>query len=374
MKKPERVILEDKFAEESINRMLDELYNRTISNDSMLKAINSGLLGTPVISSISTGDEGGVPYVLAYADPIDYAENYVWAIRKDGTANWTQHTTKDSSNKFIGLGYSITYQVRVKALGMFFNSDWSATSLILTEANPTTTALPDPATGLTVTGMFKHLFLSWTNPDIPNIFCWEIWRSDTNDRSLAAKVGEALTTVYSDLIGAYAVTRYYWIRARNTAGTYSAWYPTSATGGVSGTTAQVATADYTLLSVTNAVIAALAVDEAKIANLAVAEGKIGNLAVGTLKIGADAVTYAKRQDVYSGSIDVGALTAGLIYNYTEITHSLGRNVMITTGVDATAVTNVNYGIASAAYNVNVNKFRITVCQNVTAGTVYYTYW
>lgn len=96
--------------------------------------------------------------------------------------------------------------------------------------------------------------------------------------------------------------------------------------------------------------------------------------VTTVKISTSQVDYTKRQVLYSGSISVGSLTSGSYYNYVDITHNLGRNMNVTAAADPSSVTNVNYGTQASAYNINGNTFRVTVCKNVTGGTVYYYYW
>jgi len=269
------------------------------------------------------------------------------------------------------VGFAVTYEVRVQAIGQYFNSDWSPTSLILTPAVGAVT--PDPATNLTVTGMFKHLFLTWDNPDIPDIAVWEIWRANINDRSTAVKVGEAVTTVFSDLIGTYATTRYYWIRARASDGTYSAWYPADPLAGQSGTTANVTTTDYALLSVTNAIIANLAVDSAKIAALAVGTAKIANLAVDTLQVAGNAITYTKRMIMYNGSSDITTWAADASWWYTTITHNLGRRVVIQLALNGT-LANLLYTRTYGVRTNGINSFVIQVAKNWNTGTCYYDYW
>src|SRR5712692_1283810 len=63
----------------------------------------------------------------------------------------------------------------------------------------------------------------------------ELWAASSNDRSLASKIDEGRDKG-AHLALAQGQTFYYWIRPRNKAGFYGDWYPSSATGGVVGTT------------------------------------------------------------------------------------------------------------------------------------------
>lgn len=70
----------------------------------------------------------------------------------------------------------------------------------------------------------------------------ELWASADNDRANAVKMQEGLTSAV-DAGYQSDVTRYFWIRARDASGNYSAWHPASATGGVEATTRLVINAD-----------------------------------------------------------------------------------------------------------------------------------
>lgn len=71
----------------------------------------------------------------------------------------------------------------------------------------------------------------------------EIWASATNDRTAASKIGEGIGQIVETAIA--QGLRYYWAKARNGYGNYGDWYPSSPTGGVSGTVypGQIAAAD-----------------------------------------------------------------------------------------------------------------------------------
>lgn len=157
----------------------------------------------------------------------------------------------------------------------------------------------------------------------------EIWASATNDRTAATKVGTTtgIQFVHSGL-GA-SVTRYYWARAVNKAGTQGDWYPLSSTAGVSATTSTTAPGPDSVGedelqddAVSTTKIQNLAATSAKIGNLAVTTGKIDNLAVTTGKIDNLAVTNAKINDLSASKITAGTITASISITSPTITGGL----------------------------------------------------
>jgi hypothetical protein len=64
----------------------------------------------------------------------------------------------------------------------------------------------------------------------------EFWAASTNNRNSATKIGESASGLYTHGGLSASVTRYYWARAVDNDGNVGAYYPTSATAGVSATT------------------------------------------------------------------------------------------------------------------------------------------
>lgn len=95
------------------------------------------------------------------------------------------------------------------------------------------TAVPAPI-DLTATGISSGVALTLTLPPFEQFDSTEIHAASSNDRSGAALVWEGKSSSALHLLGGSAITRYYWARNQK-AGVYSAWYPSSETGGVSGT-------------------------------------------------------------------------------------------------------------------------------------------
>jgi hypothetical protein len=106
---------------------------------------------------------------------------------------------------------------------------------------------PGAATMLVATPFLMTIFLTWTNPANSDFDVTEVWRSSTDDRDTAVKVGEMRTDSFSDNIGSTGTTRYYWVRSRNTSGIVGEW---NATAGVEATTTGVEATDIADFAIT----------------------------------------------------------------------------------------------------------------------------
>jgi len=110
-------------------------------------------------------------------------------------------------------------------------------------------ATPSPSTALTATGLINAIQLTWTNPLNYDLAYMEVYRSSVNARHLATKIAEARGLSYVDSIGSPDATRYYWIRAVNTSGQYSNYYPNT-TAGISATSVGVVATDIADFAIT----------------------------------------------------------------------------------------------------------------------------
>lgn len=111
------------------------------------------------------------------------------------------------------------------------------------------TVAPNEPNNLKATTGFKSVFLTWTNPDDPDFDVIEIWRADTNNRAGAVLIATIRGDSYTDGIGETGVTKYYWIRAKNTSGKFSAYFPSSEVNGVIATTGAISHTDINDFSV-----------------------------------------------------------------------------------------------------------------------------
>lgn len=98
--------------------------------------------------------------------------------------------------------------------------------------------------GLAATATLKGVLLTWDALQDTTLFAVEIWASSTNDRATATLLTTVTSNYYLHTGLASGLTRYYWVRAKNTYGrTDGAWTPVSSTAGVSATTLMTQTAD-----------------------------------------------------------------------------------------------------------------------------------
>jgi hypothetical protein len=92
---------------------------------------------------------------------------------------------------------------------------------------------PPAPTGVTATGGYETVFVSWNVLVYRDFSYAEVFRAETNNVSVAVKVGQTDFTTYVDRPG-LNVTRYYWVRFVSQAGIVG---PFHGANGVSATTA-----------------------------------------------------------------------------------------------------------------------------------------
>jgi hypothetical protein len=186
--------------------------------------------------------------------------------------------------------------------------------------------------GLIATSGVGQVVLAWAVSD-PNqaglpyltLGTVEVWAASANNRTGAAKVGEALSGLTHAGVPP-GETRFYWVRPRNASGLYGDWFPLSATAGVAatagtaqpgpGTITDIELADSAItapkiadFAVTNAKIANAAIDNAKIANAAIASANIQDAAITTAKIANATITDAKIASLSANKISASSLSA-----------------------------------------------------------------
>lgn len=134
------------------------------------------------------------------------------------------------------------YEVIVRAVG----PDGTEQAMEIAARNTITIVgkreVPNTPITLAASGFLNSIVLAWTNPLDFDFDKMEIWRSATNDVDTAAKVAEVRGISYTDELGEANVTRYYWIRAINTSGRASDYWPRT-TVGVGATSVGVAVTD-----------------------------------------------------------------------------------------------------------------------------------
>jgi len=99
---------------------------------------------------------------------------------------------------------------------------------------PTVTDVPFRPTGFEANGAYSQIILVWDFPNYSKHSQTEIWSHTSNSLGDATLTGVDTGRVFVDPVGS-GVTRYYWIRHVNTAGTFGAWNSTSGTQAATAT-------------------------------------------------------------------------------------------------------------------------------------------
>lgn len=150
----------------------------------------------------------------------------------------------------VGHEYEVIVQA-VDSTGRIETEEDSPKNVILIEGKQTG---PAAITNVSIAAQFLSLVLSWTNPVDADFDHMEIYRATTNDFD-ADPGGAALVAVvkgdtFYDYIGSTGATRYYWLRAINTSGQLSAFYPATNTTTILATTQAITTANIDDFSIT----------------------------------------------------------------------------------------------------------------------------
>jgi hypothetical protein len=134
---------------------------------------------------------------------------------------------------------------------------------------------PPTMTGLSVTGAFTSIILTWDVAPINfiNFAYVEVWRNTTDNLGTAVLIGTSTSTLYNDESGSIGATYYYWVRSVNSEAAPGAF---NAVSGVSGGRLLIGTTD----------LAPLVVEAANLADDAVVTAKIADAAVGLAKFAA----------------------------------------------------------------------------------------
>ena len=142
------VRMDDKKTEATLNTLFEDLYNRVIPSEDILRALRAGKLDRPHIDSTNTGYDRFGAWIYVHSVPVSGALIYCWAVRKYGTMRWSEYFSSNYEVKIPGLDFATDYEIRVKAYGsLVITSEWSLTTIVKTVSAPK----PSTVTGITVT-------------------------------------------------------------------------------------------------------------------------------------------------------------------------------------------------------------------------------
>lgn len=181
-----------------------------------------------------TTDSTGVSITYDLPSPLGNWNYGEILVSKDGGSTYSSLTTFNTDVPYIYRDVIAggTYWVKI----ISFSMSGVQGAFPPTEDIVITGVAAVGITSLTTAVSFKSIFLNWVTVADTNVNKTEVWRANTNDRAGASLITSIFGTSYTDIITSYSTTRYYWVRNKNPNGVYSAWYPVSSTGGVSGTT------------------------------------------------------------------------------------------------------------------------------------------
>jgi hypothetical protein len=164
-----------------------------------------------------------------------------------------------TSFRISPLAPNTAYDVQVRAVrtsGPFFSA-WDQTLNISSAGK--TTAPPAP-TSLTVNGGYRQITLDWVASAENDIAWYEVYEGPDNVRAHSTKIGQVNATHYLRPGLNLSDTRFYWIRAQDTSGNFSAYL-----GPGNATTNAVDAGDITG-QIVNTQIQNAAIDGSKLAN------------------------------------------------------------------------------------------------------------
>jgi hypothetical protein len=150
----------------------------------------------------------------------------------------------------------VSYNVRVRAVT---NSGVKGPFAADTFTGGGDTTAPSLPTGLSASGEFRSIRLSWTNPSDSDLKHIEVWENTSNNSGSASKIAEIDGSTYIRQDLGTGVTRYYWLKAVDYSGN-----TTGFTSSVNATTESA--------SLTNGELASNSVSTAKVQDEAVSDG------------------------------------------------------------------------------------------------------
>ena len=150
----------------------------------------------------------------------------------------------------------VSYDVRVRGVT---NSGVKGAWATATFTGGGDTTAPSAPTGLSASGEFRSVRLSWTNPSDSDLKHVEVWENTSNSSGTASKIAEIDGSSYIRQDLGTGVTRYYWLKAVDYSGNTSGF-----STGANGTTESA--------SLTNGELATDSVSTNKVQDQAVSDG------------------------------------------------------------------------------------------------------
>lgn len=172
----------------------------------------------------------------ASADTFVTGYQFEWKLATDATYTSTV-LSPALTRALISPAKEATYDVRLRAVNAYGAVSPYVSGSIAATGKDTPPGDPSALASQSVPAGIK---LTWTNPIDNDLNLIELWEASSNDRALAAKVADATGNFFTRTGLTAGDVRYYWVRAVDTTGNLSAFHPSSAVAGVSGTAGSTA--------------------------------------------------------------------------------------------------------------------------------------
>jgi hypothetical protein len=221
-------------------------------------------------------------------------------------ADWASTTVPagDTQAYLQGFNDADVVLIRARTRNSVAVSDWSVQ---LTHAVTGKTDAPGAPTGLAAASIIRGIRLTWTNPPDLDLRAVEVWEGTSSTLGAASKIAEVSATVYnrSNLYQTDGA-RYYWVRAVDTSGNYSAY-----TGPVNDVADVVVSADLDAGSID---LAKFAADVEPVKIVTSIPGTLGTRNIFNVTAGADYGLHRWSGGAYVKTIPTtdltGTITAG----------------------------------------------------------------
>ena len=208
--------------------------------------------------------------------------------------------------------------------------------------------VPDDVTGLSGTGTFQKIILSWNLAQFGNFAFTEVWRHTSNDLGSATRIDTTRAQVWTDTVD-FNSDFYYWVRHISTSNIVGQF-----AGAVNVTTSKITSSNVATAlaagAITNTEVATNAITNTKIDDNSVTSAKIvgrtivaGDIATATLTANELAAASVTTNELAAASVTADKITSSAI-----TTDKIAADAVTAAKIDAGTITAASGIIADAA--------------------------